>query len=46
MDIRLATLDDLKYIEHLANTESSALGFIPKPAYEAAIKGNYGFQWS
>jgi hypothetical protein len=45
--IREAKLSDLPYIVSLANTESLALGFIPKPAYEAAItsfKG--GKRWS
>jgi len=46
-DIRPATLEDLKYIEHLSGKESFALGFVPKPAYEAAITGyKAGKRWS
>lgn len=45
--IRGAQLSDLPYIVALANTESLALGFIPKPAYEAAITGHKsGKRWS
>ena len=47
MIIRLATLKDLKYIEHLSKIESHALGFIPNTAYEAAITGEkLGKRWS
>jgi hypothetical protein len=47
MKIRLATLDDLKYIKHLSKVESHALGFIPNTAYEAAITGvKPGKRWS
>ena len=46
-EIRLAMLDDIKYIIHLSNIESHAVGFIPKPAYEAAITGiKGGKRWS
>jgi len=45
--VRRATLDDLKYIEHLSKQENHALGFIPKTAYEAAITGiKTGKRWS
>lgn len=45
--IRSATLDDVPYIVSLANKESFCLGFIPKPAYEAAITGvKTGKRWS
>ena len=47
MIIRLATLKDLKYIDHLSKIESHALGFIPNTAYEAAITGEkLGKRWS
>lgn len=47
MKVRLATLDDLKYINHLSKKESHALGFIPNSAYEAAITGiKTGKRWS
>jgi hypothetical protein len=39
MNIKLATMEDLKYITSLANKESKAIGFIPKIAYESAING-------
>lgn len=45
--IRLATLSDLSYINHLAGAESKSLGFIPKMAYESAITGEKtGKRWS
>ena len=45
--IRLAKLEDIPYIVSLANKESFSLGFIPKPAYEAAITGHKGGKrWS
>ena len=45
--IKLATLEDLKYITSLANKEGHAIGFIPKIAYEAAITGiKTGHRWS
>ncbi len=45
--IRAAKLDDIPYIVSLANKESFSLGFIPKPAYEAAITGHKGGKrWS
>ncbi len=45
--IRNAMLADLPYIVSLANKESLSLGFIPKPAYEAAITGHKtGKRWS
>jgi hypothetical protein len=45
--IRRAKLEDLPYIVSLSKTESLALGFIPKPAYEAAITGyKGGKRWS
>ena len=45
--IRGATLEDVPYIVSLANKESFCLGFIPKPAYEAAITGcKTGKRWS
>lgn len=47
MIIRPATLNDLKYINHLAKVENHALGFIPNTAYEAAITGEkLGKRWS
>jgi GNAT superfamily N-acetyltransferase len=46
-EVRLATLDDLKYVEHLSRIESFSIGFVPKPAYEAAITGlKAGKRWS
>jgi hypothetical protein len=45
--IRLATLDDVPYIVDLAKKESLSLGFIPKPAYTAAITAyKPGKRWS
>lgn len=45
--IRRANLSDLIYITSLANKEGHAIGFIPKPAYEAAITGlKSGHRWS
>jgi len=45
--IRSATLDDIPYIVSLSKKESFCLGFIPKPAYEAAITGiKTGKRWS
>jgi N-acetylglutamate synthase-like GNAT family acetyltransferase len=38
-DIRLATLADLSYIEHLRRQESDAIGFIPIQRYEMEIDG-------
>lgn len=47
MRVRLASLDDVKYVISLANKESQSVGFIPKPAYEAAITGcKTGKRWS
>lgn len=37
--VKPATLEDMKYITHLANKEGNAIGFIPKVAYESAITG-------
>lgn len=46
-DVHLATLGDLKYVEHLSSKESFAVGFVPKPAYESAITGEkFGKRWS
>jgi len=39
MNIRLANLEDLKYIDSLSKKESKSIGFIPKARYEAAIVG-------
>ena len=45
--IRSAEIKDIPYIVSLANKESMCLGFIPKPAYEAAITGiKTGKRWS
>jgi len=45
--IRSATLEDIPYIVDLAKKESLSLGFIPKPAYTAAITGHKtGKRWS
>ncbi len=45
--IRIANLTDLIYVTSLANKEGNAVGFIPKPAYEAAITGiKLGKRWS
>lgn len=45
--IREATIEDIKYIISLSNKEGHAIGFIPKPAYEAAITGiKSGKRWS
>ena len=45
--IRAAIVEDVPFIVSLANKESLSLGFIPKPAYEAAITGNKtGKRWS
>ena len=45
--IREAKLSDIVYITSLANKEGHAIGFIPKPAYEAAITGiKTGKRWS
>ena len=45
--IRLAKTEDLPYVISLANKESFCLGFIPKPAYKAAITGcKTGKRWS
>tara|TARA_Y100000289_G_C3858724_1_gene117420 strand:- start:96 stop:617 length:522 start_codon:yes stop_codon:yes gene_type:complete len=47
MIVRLATIEDLKYVESLSKKESHALGFIPKIAYESAITGKKtGKRWS
>jgi len=47
MKIRNAAIEDLKYIVDLSKKESHAIGFIPKPAYEAAITGEkFGKRWS
>lgn len=47
MIVRLAKIQDLKYINHLSKIESKSLGFIPNPAYEAAITGiKTGKRWS
>jgi hypothetical protein len=45
--IRLAKESDIPFIVDLANKESLSLGFIPKPAYSAAITGiKTGKRWS
>ena len=45
--IRNAKLEDIPYIIALANKESFSLGFIPSPAYNAAITGHKtGKRWS
>lgn len=45
--IQRAEANDLRYVEYLAGLESRAVGFIPKPAYEAAITGlKAGKRWS
>ncbi len=45
--VRLAKIEDVKYIISLANKESNSVGFIPKMAYEAAITGiKTGKRWS
>lgn len=45
--VRQAGLSDISYITILANKEGDAIGFIPKPAYEAAITGiKTGKRWS
>jgi len=45
--VRLANIADLPYVIDLANKEGNSLGFIPKPAYEAAITGiKRGKRWS
>lgn len=47
MQVRLAKIQDLKYIYHLSKIESHSLGFIPNTAYEAAITGvKTGKRWS
>ena len=46
-EIRKATINDIPYILNLANKEGRSIGFIPKPAYEAAITGiKTGRRWS
>lgn len=37
--VRLAKLDDIKYIVSLSKKEGFSIGFIPKIAYESAITG-------
>lgn len=45
--IRSAKLEDVPFIVDLAKKESLSLGFIPKPAYSAAITGHKtGKRWS
>ena len=45
--IRSAILEDVPYIVNLAKKESLSIGFIPKPAYPAAITGiKTGKRWS
>lgn len=45
--IRFATIKDIPYIISLSKKETFSLGFIPKPAYEAAITGcKTGKRWS
>jgi hypothetical protein len=45
--IRLATENDISYIISLSKKESPAIGFIPSPAYKAAITGQkFGKRWS
>lgn len=39
MEIKKATLNDLKYIISLSKKETNSIGFIPKCAYESAITG-------
>jgi N-acetylglutamate synthase-like GNAT family acetyltransferase len=40
--IRVATMADLPYVEHLRRQESEAVGFIPKERYEMEIDGRRG----
>jgi hypothetical protein len=45
--VRLAKLEDIKYIISLSKKESQSIGFIPKMAYESAITGiKTGKRWS
>ena len=45
--IRSAVVEDIPYIVSLSKKEAFCLGFIPKPAYEAAITGHKsGKRWS
>lgn len=37
--VRMATLNDIKYITSLGRKEGFSIGFIPKMAYESAITG-------
>ena len=46
-DVRAAILEDVPYILNLTKKEAHSLGFIPKPAYTAAITGiKTGKRWS
>ena len=40
ISVKPATMTDLKYITYLANLNGRSIGFIPKVAYESAIKGS------
>jgi len=45
--VRLAKIEDLKYVIDLSKKESQSIGFIPKMAYESAITGiKTGDRWS
>ncbi len=45
--VRLAKVEDLKYILSLSKKETQSIGFIPKMAYESAITGiKTGKRWS
>jgi GNAT superfamily N-acetyltransferase len=41
-EIRVASLADMAYIEHLRRSESEAIGFIPLLGYEMEIDGRRG----
>jgi len=46
-EVRMAKLEDIKYVISLSQKESQSIGFIPKMAYEAAITGiKTGKRWS
>ncbi len=46
-DVRPAELTDIPYVLDLSKKEADSLGFIPKPAYTAAITGvKTGKRWS
>lgn len=42
VEIRQATMADIRYIDHLRAKESDAVGFIPKQRYEMEIDGRRG----